>query len=885
MGDITYLYVNVGYDTTQFQNAPEIRITVNGKNNIFDPRTSTTGFSTNWALQVADVITDPVWGLGDSTVNQAQLIAAANVCDELVMTSQGDESRYQQHIHYDTSSAPGDVLSMMMPAAAGRLSRIGGEWFIWPAYWQGSSFGFDDSTLVGDVQWTPYRSFKDLLNCVNGTYIAPNYPYAVAGNLYDANGWYYGTTANLWPYAWQPTNYPQYAQDVLHGYSANEWLVQDGGTVLPRELALRGVISVVQAQRLAKIALLRNRQQGSGVFPMSLLAWQMQPLDVMSFSFSQMGWSSKYLEIDKIQLAVDPMSGDAGEDGPLAITCSVSVQETDPSVYEWNSSDELSPYDVPAIAQQIPYTPAPPTSMTVLSNAGTAIINPDGTVISRALIQWDAPNDITVTGIDVQYQLVGAPPSPVVAAAVVNNNLSGGGALSQYVAGTTVSLPTSIQFEVNSNGGIIDVLLYAGAGSPGPNGYIIRFDGRNTAPAGYMLRINNGYWGGIGTTLTTNAGALTGWHAVTANIAAGGQMDVYVDGVHTATATDTTYTPTGALYYGCEVTTGAILAPSGLTIAGGWQDAGTVNVGLFEAFVGPLVAGSSYNFQIRSVRPSGSVSGWVSVSGVTAGITLSSSSTTGSDVAPPGTLIALALSGGTANIVVNPFTANIGGLTASCLSTGAYTISGLTQGQNYYVYYIDPTFAGGAITPIATTTQSDYLNKVGYFFIGSITTPVYTVRYAPSAFATSGASTVSNPANAYDNNLATYATLPSYWFPTLVSSPPPVFTYNAYDCSCTWSAFPTITTTGATTLNVILSATESGTVPAMSIVISASVSGTGHTLATLTSAASETTYTLSIPSGTNLSGVTVTVSASITAGSVSTQSGSAVAQCVEIYIQ
>ncbi|MGA8109358.1 MAG: hypothetical protein WB974_07970, partial [Acidobacteriaceae bacterium] len=287
LGGCAYVYLKVEYDTAMFPQMPEIKFTVRGKNNIYDPRTGTTGYSYNWALVVADILTDTTFGLGDTgSVNTAQLIAAANVCDESVALADGDtEARYCAHWHYDTATSPGDALDTVMPAAAGRLSRIGGEWYIWPAYWQGPSFTFDETTMTGPLKWTPYRSFRELVNCINGTYVAANSPYNVAGDLYDSNGWYDGTIANVFPFAFQPTNYPQYAQDVLHGYSENQWLIDDLGVVLPKEVTQRCVLSVAQAQRVAKIYLLRNRQQGSGSFPMSLEAWQMQPLDVMQFSF------------------------------------------------------------------------------------------------------------------------------------------------------------------------------------------------------------------------------------------------------------------------------------------------------------------------------------------------------------------------------------------------------------------------------------------------------------------------------------------------------------------------------------------------------------------------------------------------------------------------
>lgn len=407
VGGCAYLYVNVGYDTAEFPNAPEIKVTMTGKSDIYDPRTTETGYSTNWALQVADVITDPVFGLGDNTVNQAQLIASANVCDESVVTSQGDEANFAQHIHYDTGYAPGDVLATMMTSAAGRLSRIGGEWYIFPGYWQGPSFTFDESTLLSDIQWNPYRSVKDLINVVNGTYVAPNSPYNVAGNLYDSNGWWYGTTANLWPLAWQPTNFPPFACDALHGFGTNVFLTDDGGIVLPKELTLRGVISIVQAQRVASIELLRNRQQGTGNLKMSLAAWQLQPLDVMALNFPLMNWVNKNLEVTRLQLLAEPSQDENGQDGAIALSVSVDVQESDPSVYEWDESEELTPYDVPAAPGSLSSVVPPPTDLVLTDNNTTAITQQDGTALPRLLATWVPPLDIYVQvggTIQVQWQ-------------------------------------------------------------------------------------------------------------------------------------------------------------------------------------------------------------------------------------------------------------------------------------------------------------------------------------------------------------------------------------------------------------------------------------------------------------------------------------------------
>lgn len=465
VGGCAYIYLKIEYNQSLFPNPPEIRVTVRGKNDIYDPRSDTRGYSINWALIIADVIENNLFGLEDvGSVNTAQLIAAANVCDEQIpIAIGGTESQYCLHWHYDAGTSPGDQLQTMMNAAMGRLSRIGGEWFIWPAYWQGPSFTWDESIFSGPIEWTPYRSLRELVNRVRGTYIAPNSPWNVAGNLYDANGWYDGSIANQFPFAFQPTNYPQYAQDPLHGYPQDLFLEEDSGVIgawsstatynagdvvieetspagpngpiiylslqgsnldndpasdnpaapvwwiawsnqLPLEVTQSCCLSVSQAQRCAKIALLRNRQQGTGSFPMHLQAWQMQPLDVMQITFADMGWSGKSFEITDTKFVIQE-----GDDGASTVRFEVSVQETDISTYEWSTTEELSVYDVPSNLTTAPYGVDPPSDLTLESDSTTAVLGADGVNIPRILATWTAPGDVRVASIEVQYALDTSP--------------------------------------------------------------------------------------------------------------------------------------------------------------------------------------------------------------------------------------------------------------------------------------------------------------------------------------------------------------------------------------------------------------------------------------------------------------------------------------------
>jgi hypothetical protein len=456
----TYIYLKVPYDPDTFPAEPEIRLTVRGKQ-VYDPRTSATAYSANWALIVNDILTDRTFGLKDSSVNQAQLVAAANVCDEAVTLASGDaESRFACHMHYDAGTGPGNALEMAMPAAAGRLSRISGEWFVWPAYWQGPSLSFDQGVLCGPLTWKPFRSLRDLNNRVTGTYVAPNFPYNIGGNLYDGNGFYDGTMQNNFGFAFQPTNFPQYACDPSHGYAADQYLEADSncntswaGTTtyaagdvvsyaigtyygifqsladantdnpplsdsgipdtthwvsatnaLPQDLSLQTCLSITQAQRVAKITLLRNRQQGSGTLQFNLSGAQIQPLDVMNFTFPLLGWTDKLLEISGYT-----WKNTKGSEGQApARWVELAVQETAASVYEWSTLEEQTIYAAAASPTRAPYSVAPPTNLVLTSSAATAVTQPSGSVSPRILVQWDEPLDILVSQIQGQVRPSGS---------------------------------------------------------------------------------------------------------------------------------------------------------------------------------------------------------------------------------------------------------------------------------------------------------------------------------------------------------------------------------------------------------------------------------------------------------------------------------------------
>jgi hypothetical protein len=140
----------------------------------------------------------------------------------------------------------------------------------------------------------------------------------------------------------------------------------------------------------------------------------------------------------------------------------------------------------------------------------------------------------------------------------------------------------------------------------------------------------------------------------------------------------------------------------------------------------------------------------------------------------------------------NPLTATDAGTNASVnvaaftmltsskgsISVSSGSITALSYSTLYYIYYDDPTLAGGSVTFAATTTKTTAINGSGRFFVGSIITPAATAPNTTGnndggvgasfgqAFVlfgglatptTSGGGSVTNPNNAIDGNPTTFA--------------------------------------------------------------------------------------------------------------------------------
>lgn len=713
----TLAYVRMGYDAAVFPSIPNVSFVIQGKSNIFDPRTGRYGWTDNAALCIADYLCVPTtqggFGMTMGTdIPTAQLIAAANICDEQVdLAGGGSINRYTCDTFFQLNTPRGGILKDLLSSCAGRISYQGGQYSIFPGAWVAPTLQLSDADLTGPIDLAPRLSIRDTCNAVKGTYISPENAY-------------------------QQADVPMYAQDTLHGYVSDPWLAEDNNERIIREANFPCTNNSATAQRLEKIALLRTRFQQRLNLTCSLAAYQATALDVIQFSHPRYNWVNKNFEVlsSSISFAQDA----AGR--ALIPKVQLALAETDPSIFDWNLTDQLTPQG------------------------------------------YQQPNSVGVR--------ICAPPENVEA-------YSGPGAT-------------------------INGITYPSTISTGADG-----------------RVQNSIY--VCWTTPNDQ-----------NVVSGGHLEVQWQPVGSST----------------------------------WNALANINPTASSVFITGVSDGSSYNVQVRAVNVANVPSAWVAEGPVTVSNALSSLAYSGIPVAQSGTLSAQGISGGTANITIQPFTAKVGSATASCTPSPSM-LTGLNQAQLYYVYYVDLNFAGGTITPIATQNPADFEDKAGYFLIGSIITPSYTARYQPSSYSDIGSQTTINPTAAYDNDTTTYASVSAMWqtFSAEVDEPP----INTSG-DCIWSGFPSFTTTSSLTLHCLASAIDDSEGVSWTGTITVTGGGSSTAIASFYSATAQADYTWTVPSGTNLSTLAVEAAISISQGAAPTDGstaagGTAYLDGFEIYIQ
>lgn len=340
---IAYLYVCLRWYDRVFPNGiPNISAVVRGKK-VYDPRTTSTAYSNNWALCVRDYLTSSVYGLGctASELDDATVIASANASDEdVAILSGGTQKRYTMDGVVDTSTAPVNVLDSMATAGAGVITYSQGKFQVYAAAYATPTVTIDESWLRGDITVQTKVPRKERFNAVKGTYVEPTK-------------------------LWQPTDFP--------AITSSTYQAQDNGEQVFRDLELPFTIDPERCQRLAKLYLEQSRRSVTVALPCNLKALQLKVWDTVMVTLALYGWSSKPFRVTAWRI-----SSDGGVD--------LELKEDDSNVYAWSAGNAATYPAIPSTNLPNPAYCAAPGAPAIVEETYTTT---DGTGVKvRVNVSW-----------------------------------------------------------------------------------------------------------------------------------------------------------------------------------------------------------------------------------------------------------------------------------------------------------------------------------------------------------------------------------------------------------------------------------------------------------------------------------------------------------------
>jgi len=383
--DTAYMVVRLTYDVDQFANGlPNISTVVRGKK-VLNPATSVTEWSQNPALCVYDYLRDTKYGLGETLGNilTSSITAAATVCDETVtLAAGGTQKRYQLDGVVDTAGSIKGNLDSMLGSMIGRLVFSAGKFEIYAGEYVAPTYSVDESVAVGDISIQTKQSRRSAYNGVKGVFLSEEDNYILA----------------------------DYPAQISSTFAAED------GDPIYLDMPLPFTVNNIRAQRIAKLALFRSRQQEAITIPCNLSALRFKIGDNINVTNARLGYSNKVFEVVGYNLDF--------ADGQIVVN--VDAIETAASIWDWTTSDEEVYLGAGEVALYDGLTAAAPTSLNI---TGDSFLNSDGTFNTTFNVAWtdadDAFTDHYVVewkkASDSNYFTMDAKASPAVITGLQNN--------------------------------------------------------------------------------------------------------------------------------------------------------------------------------------------------------------------------------------------------------------------------------------------------------------------------------------------------------------------------------------------------------------------------------------------------------------------------------
>jgi hypothetical protein len=360
--DTAYMVVKMTHDVDKFSSGlPNISTIVRGKK-VLNPSDNSTAWSQNPALCIYDYLRDTKYGLNETAANilTASVNTAKTICDQsITLADDTTQARYTIDGVIDTGATIKSNIELMIGSMAGRLIYASGQFEIHAGSYVAPAFTVDESQIVGDITVQTKQSRRSAYNGVKGVFLSEEDNYILA----------------------------DYPAQISSAYA-----VQDGDPIY-LDMALPFTTNNVRAQRLAKLALFRSRQQEAITIPCNLSALRFKIGDNINVTNARLGYNQKVFEVVGYSMGFSA-GGTMGVD--------VQAIETAASIWNWAASDEEVFLGGGEVALYNGAVSKPPTNVQVASDSFLA---DDGTFNTAFKVSWTNADDAFTDRYLVEWKL------------------------------------------------------------------------------------------------------------------------------------------------------------------------------------------------------------------------------------------------------------------------------------------------------------------------------------------------------------------------------------------------------------------------------------------------------------------------------------------------
>ena len=362
---VAYLAIRLKWDSDAFGGMPNIHAIVKGRK-VYDPRTSTTVYSENPALQLRDYLTNARFGKGlnSSFINDTLFIVAANKCDVAITPYAGapTQTRFSSNAILESDQTLLENVKTLLSGMRGLLPHQEGKYGLIVEDEGASTFSFGESNIIGGLSIQSETKKNKLNKCIieftnpKANWEEDQVQYPISGSSHE-----------------------------------QEYLDEDGGKVLEKRITLPTVTDVYLAEDMAELIVHRSRNGLIVSFNATSEALNVIVGQIVDVTHSTPAWAAKPFRVQALSLR---MNG----------TVDVELIEHQDSIYPWSQKTEVD--DIPDTNLPNPFSVVAPSPSSVTEELYTTV-NSKGTQ-ARAIFNWTAPNDAFVVEYEAEYKYNGA---------------------------------------------------------------------------------------------------------------------------------------------------------------------------------------------------------------------------------------------------------------------------------------------------------------------------------------------------------------------------------------------------------------------------------------------------------------------------------------------